>query len=428
MARIRLYLILIFFMNINPLLAEDLTQLGGQMTSTFLSPAAIQVYGPNVESKESQFQQVNGFSPFHTRLKAENGLGPGFVNASCGGCHVENGRGPISFDHSPLLSGGAIVVKVKNLKKSAGITVGPVLQNHNVDGKSAYELRMRWEKIKGTYPDGTKYSLRKPLISFSIDNLSQRSFAYSLRMSPPIIGVGLIEAIDSSEILKNYDPLDADNDGISGRANIVDDIRNGKKELGRFGFKAGQPTVEQQSAAALGNEMGLSNSLFPVSDVIEFSDQELASVTIYQKLAGVPAARDQTDPQVEIGKKLFFEAGCENCHRSTFVTGNNNLPELAGQTIHPFSDFLLHDMGPGLADKHSEELARGSEWKTTPLWGLGFSKYLSDVTPRYLHDGRARTLEEAIIWHGGESEKSRNNFMSMDRQNRLALFSFLRSL
>ncbi len=410
--------------------AQDFTNLGGEMTSPILGPAAIQVFAPNVTSVDRQLLQIEGFDPFHKTNQIEDGLGPRFINSSCGGCHFENGRGPITFNRSPLESGGAMVVKVKYPKKAIGPVISPVLQNHSITGETFHSLRLRWNTIEGYYPDGTKYKLKEPDLSFEIDGENYRKYAYSLRMSPPITGVGLIEAINVSSILARSDPKDKDKDGISGRPNIVTNLRDSNLTLGRFGFKAGQPTVEQQSAAALGNEMGISNTLFPVSEdlSIDFTDEQLTSVTIYQQLAGVPAARDQSNPKVIRGKELFFEVGCEGCHTSTYVTGENELPELSGQTIHPFSDFLLHNMGKGLADKHSEDSARGSEWRTTPLWGLGFSKYLSRLRAHYLHDGRASSIEQAILWHDGEAKNSKENFMALEKQDRKALIYFLRSL
>ncbi|MCO6432660.1 MAG: thiol oxidoreductase [Deltaproteobacteria bacterium] len=404
--------------------AEDYTQLGGKMTSYLPGPAALQVFAPNVVSKANQDLQLSGFAPFHHIMSREEGLGPRFVNSSCGGCHIENGRGPLRFDRARALKGGAMVIKVTGDKK----LTAPVLQNHSVDGATFHGIRLRWRRIKGSYPDGTPFSLRAPQLTFKVKNATHRKIKHSLRMTPPIIGVGLLEAISLSDVLAKEDISDSDNDGISGRANLVKDIRAVSISLGRFGYKASQPTVEQQSAAALGNEMGISNSLFPVSEPLEFSDDHLHRVTVYQKLGGVPAARNQSDPVVALGKKIFFEVGCEGCHTATFVTSSNPLEELSNQTIHPFTDLLLHDMGPGLADKHPEGMAGGREWRTTPLWGLGFSRQLSDITPFYLHDGRARTVEEAILWHGGEGLKSRKLFMNRSKDERHALIAFLLAL
>lgn len=411
--------------------AQDFTAAGGGMTRDWLRPPAIQVYGPNVVDGRRRQEQLEGFTPFHRSLKAQDGLGPGFINSSCGGCHIENGRGPVRFGRSmfSVFRGEAMVVKVQSLKGGTSIPIGPVLQNHTLQEKDKYKIRLRWREKPGRYPDGNRFSLREPLLSFSVPELpSYRKLASSLRMTPPIIGPGLIEAIPAGVILALADPYDQNGDGISGRPNYVKNLRNGELELGRFGFKAGQPTVEQQSAAALANEMGMSNSLFDTEDNIELDDNTLRSITSYQKLAGVPAARQQHVPEIQLGKKRFFDIGCSGCHSVNFYTFDKENAELSGQKIHPFSDFLLHDMGPALADKLTEGAAGGSEWRTTPLWGLGFSRYLSSVKPRYLHDGRARSIEEAIIWHGGEAKRSRRLFMTLPKQERQALLRFLDSL
>ncbi len=411
------------------LAAQDYTRLGGDLTSDRPGPSAVQVFAPNVTSAERRALQLSGFAPFHNIMQEVEGLGPRFVNSSCGGCHVQNGRGPIDFGRSSF-GGGSIVVKVKPRRANANLQVGPVLQNHSVLGNTYHKLRLRWKLLKGTYPDGSIYVLRKPDLSFRVAGINSRKLAYSLRMSPALIGPGLLEAIPESAIQSLADPDDLNGDQISGKANYVLNLRTGQVVLGRFGFKAGQPTVEQQSAAALGNEMGVSNTLFPGADsaVLECSDDQLKRLVLYQHLGGVPAARNQSEPTIEEGKRLFTKVGCDSCHTATFVTGDHESPELVGQTIHPFTDSLLHDMGRGLSDMHSESMAEGYEWRTTPLWGLGYSETLSPVKQRYLHDGRARSIEEAILWHGGESKNSRDSFKKLSKEQRQALIDFLRSL
>ncbi|MCB0331523.1 MAG: hypothetical protein KDD70_17750 [Bdellovibrionales bacterium] len=199
--------------------------------------------------------------------------------------------------------------------------------------------------------------------------------------------------------------------------------------LGRFGFRASQPSVRHQSAGAAAGEMGLTTSLFnSTNEAPEISDEELEKLALYQMLAGVPIARDQTDPSVQYGKQLFQLAGCHNCHRFNIQTSNTVYPELNDQLIHPFTDLLLHDMGEGLADSRPEFSASGAEWRTTPLWGIGFLGTISPVRQHYLHDGRAKSLEEAILWHGGEAESSRNKFVDFSKLERASLISFLESL
>jgi CxxC motif-containing protein (DUF1111 family) len=186
--------------------------------------------------------------------------------------------------------------------------------------------------------------------------------------------------------------------------------------------------VKQQTAAALLGDMNLTNSIFGATeDTPEVSDEELNALTTYQKLGGVPPSLPLRSSSVETGRQLFFAIGCERCHRATLVTGEYPDPELRNQTIHPYTDLLLHDMGPGLADGMREYGALGREWRTTPLWGLHLmSDRAKDSV--YLHDGRARTLEEAILWHGGEGARARKRFVQAPKREQDALIEFLRTL
>ena len=225
------------------------------------------------------------------------------------------------------------------------------------------------------------------------------------------------------------DPDDSNGDGISGRPQYIPDRINGGLALGRFGFRASHPTVKQQSAAAAFGDMGVTNSIFTdETGSQELSEEDLDDLSLYQELAGVPIARDQSDPEVQRGAELFTSVGCADCHVTTFTTVNTVHPELNGQLIHPFTDLLLHDMGPELSDGRNEFSASGSEWRTTPLWGGGFFKSVSGVKQKLLHDGRARSIEEAILWHGGEGETSTNNFKNLPKADRDALLRFLDSI
>jgi CxxC motif-containing protein (DUF1111 family) len=238
-----------------------------------------------------------------------------------------------------------------------------------------------------------------------------------------------LEAIPASTILRLSDPNDSNRDGISGRVNFVVDHEAGGYSVGRFGHKATIASVKQQSAAALYHDMQITTTIFSESPAeIEISDEQLQLLTLYQRLAGVPTARNQNDQQVIAGKQIFKNLRCDSCHRMTLVTGGNYAdPELRNQTIHPFTDLLLHDMGTGLADSWQEFSARGTEWRTAPLWGIGFAERLSKRI-FYLHDGRARSIEEAILWHGGEARRSTNQFKQLTKQERDSLVAFLRSL
>jgi CxxC motif-containing protein (DUF1111 family) len=296
--------------------------------------------------------------------------------------------------------------------------VGEQLLDHSVQGKRNAEIHLSWIEVNGLYPDGSSYKLRKPKLAYTIDGLSTRKLVSSLRMTPAIIGPGLIEAIPDSEILKKSDPLDLDGDGISGHPNYVLNAVTGKYAIGRFGFKASHPTAEQQISAALVHDMGIANPLFPndinPSDPLEISPEDLTRLVLYQKLAGVPKASNQEDANVISGKFLFQKIGCNKCHTMTQVTATYEDPELSNQVFHPFTDLLLHDMGPDLADKRAEFSAKGFEWRTTPLWGLGFSRKLAK--------------NRAILWHGGESAKSRKRFKKLSKAERSDLLEFLDSL
>ncbi len=415
--------------------AQDIRDQGGALTTDFSGHNAIQVAAPNVTDEDRRNLQLSGFGPFHRINLPEGGLGPRFVNSSCAGCHVQNGKGPLRFSRAG--TGSTIVVKVA-LKDGINPDgsplevpgVGAQLQDNSTDGKRFFRPLLNWQIVDGRYPDRRAYQLRKPQLSFSIAGINRRKLQSSMRMSPLLVGMGLLEAIPVENILALEDPNDANGDGISGRANYVFDRKTGNTALGRFGFKATHPSVEQQTAAAFFFDIGMDNSIFHGQDAAsEVSGETLNSLVVYQQIPGVPRARNQDDPGVLSGKSLFQTIGCSSCHTMTQETKLfASAPELENQVIHPFTDLLLHDMGPGLADTLSEFGAKPGEWRTTPLWGLGFAETLSSVRPLYLHDGRARTIEEAILWHGGEAKSAMQAFKKLKRAERKAVITFLRSL
>ena len=414
--------------------AQDITRLGGDLTSDLPGRSAIQVNAPNVTDETRRLIQLGGFSIFHGVFDRSHGLGPNFNNASCGGCHIDNGRGPTRFSKSNVV-GSKMVVKISlpgllaNGAPRNVPGVGEQLLDHNVRGAPKVEVNLSWKELSGAYPDGTKYKLRRPILDYRIRGMNRRKLRTSLRMTPMVIGPGLIEAIPDQRILEYSDPDDADGDGISGHPNYVPSRRTGTMEIGRFGFRGSHPTVEQQSCGALVNDIGITNPIFFDSNAApEFTEDQLTLLTLYQTLAGVPPASNQDDSRVIAGKSLFQSIGCNKCHRMTMNTDSYKDPELSNQEFHPFTDLLLHDMGSGLADKRDEFSAKGSEWRTSALWGLGFSRRLAGGKTVYLHDGRARTIEEAILWHGGESEQSRDQFMQLPKDQRDDLLAFLDSL
>jgi CxxC motif-containing protein (DUF1111 family) len=264
-----------------------------------------------------------------------------------------------------------------------------------------------------------------------------------------MIGLGLVEAIPAVDIVRNADPDDADHNGISGRAQLVAG-RNGKPVLGRFGWKAERASIRDQSAHAFLGDIGISTPALPFAagdctkaqtDCLgmpngeqkrlgkgEAPDPVLALVTFYSQNLAVPARRKASFPDILDGKKLFYQTGCIACHTPKFVTAKNwPQKELRFQLIWPYSDFLLHDMGEGLADQQVVGLATGQEWRTPPLWGIGLTRTVSGHE-NYLHDGRARSLEEAILWHGGEGARARDGFAALRREDRQKLIAFLESL
>ncbi len=288
-----------------------------------------------------------------------------------------------------------------------------------------------WETVEGTYGDGTPYELRRPVLSFQ----GATPEYHSLRNATPLVGLGLLEAIDESTILDLADPCDLDEDGISGRARFVPDPEDpGRSLLGRFTAKSGKAAVRHQIARALNRDMGVTTSVFPVLDgeseprAAEVSDEELDLMNRYATLLGVSGRRDLIDAQALRGEQLFAEARCTSCHVPELTTGDSHpYGELRGQTIRPYTDLLLHDLGEGLADDLGEGDATGSEWRTSPLWNIGLTEGVAGGKA-FLHDGRARTLEEAILWHGGEAEAAKEAFRTMPAADRAAIVKFLESL
>jgi CxxC motif-containing protein (DUF1111 family) len=239
----------------------------------------------------------------------------------------------------------------------------------------------------------------------------------------------LLEAVPDDEIMQRADPDDADGNGISGRPNTVWSVDSGAFAVGKFGFKAGAPSLRQQVATAYAGDMGVTNPLFKERGrSVDIPARILDATTFYVSTLAVPRAREQSDPIVIRGKEIFSAFGCMDCHATGLRTGSAPIAALSNNLIHPFTDLLLHDMGEELADGRPEYRASGSEWRTAPLWGIGLADLVLSRAATYLHDGRARTLEEAILWHGGEASAARNSFIAANKSERDALIAFLRSL
>jgi CxxC motif-containing protein (DUF1111 family) len=387
----------------------------------------------------------------------ENGLfdemigkaGPNFVNSSCVQCHTRNGRATVAPTGESLVKW---VFKVGDANGDPSSTIGRVLQPQNVNGAASGEGKVSISSFTETN------GLRKPNFTFERGAPAQ----FSARIAPQLVGMGLLEAIPESAILANADENDANGDGISGKAQKVTDAVTGELRLGRFGYKAATYSVRHQVASALNTDMGVMTSVLSKPDCgsaqsncgntvgSELSDEHLSNLVKYIALLGVRAQRDYTNPQVILGKSLFTSSGCSACHVDTFTTSSYApFAELRSQVIHPYTDLLLHDMGTGLADNLGEGLATGSEWRTAPLWNVGLSPCVTggvidvgtgDVPhgvdghktckpdANYLHDGRARTLDEAIRWHGGEGLKAEQAYEALSTGDKNALIKFLESL
>lgn len=356
-------------------------------------------------------------------------LGPKFSNRSCVACHVNNGRALPPAIGAPMLQ--SVVHVGSDASGTPDPVLGSVLQPQSTSGTPEDSVTISsYTTINGQYGDGTPYTLQKPNYTFG----GRTPAFYSVRLAPQLVGMGLLEAVSENTIMAMADPGDTNHDGIAGRIQTVLDPQTGQLRLGRFGYKAGKARISQQIAGALNTDMGVTTSIFPTLDgdtnsgPVELSDDDLDKWTRYIAVLGVAARRDLTNAQALQGEQLFASANCVKCHVPTLTTSRYHpMTELRNQTIHPYTDLLLHDMGPGLADNMGEGNASGSEWRTAPLWSIGLTVGVSGGEA-YLHDGRARSLEEAILWHGGEAEASKEAFRTMSATDRAALIAFLKSL
>jgi CxxC motif-containing protein (DUF1111 family) len=367
------------------------------------------------------------------------GLGPMFNNVSCASCHLGDGRGMPTLGGGPL--GSQLLVRVslppdEGQPEVPGGSVpvpglGLQLQDQaNFGVLPEVSIVIDWIEVPGTYGDGTPYSLRRPSLSITLADGSPlpAEVMTSLRQPPPVFGLGLLEAVPETDIVASADPDDADDDGISGRPNRVWSPLLGRTALGRFGHKANNPTLEEQTAAAYANDMGVSNPIFPDpdQDAAELDLVTVQSTAFYARTLGVPG-RGEASAASRRGEALFASFGCAGCHTPDMYTGPSPSRAIAFQHIAPYTDLLLHDLGEGLADGRPDFLADGNEWRTAPLWGIGMVQTVSPGAG-YLHDGRARSLEEAVLWHGGEAEAAREGFRMASAADRSALVAFLLQL
>ena len=427
--------------------------LGGDTTAYTAGSNAFELSARNLTNEDRRTFEIG--DSFFTQnwvaapasTQARDGLGPTFNAQSCSSCHAHDGRArPPSDDDDPV-RGLLLRLSVLGADGPAPEPVyGGQLQDRAIIGVEVEgRIGIEYEEVPGAYPDGTPFSLRIPTYTILDPAFgpADPSVMISPRIAPAVMGMGLLEAIPEETIRALADPDDLDGDGISGRPNEVWDIRKGEYALGRFGWKANEPTVEQQAAGAFRGDIGITSSLFPDENCTgvqeacataisggspEVPDERLGKVAFYVQTLAVPAMRDFEEPEVEQGARLFVQANCSACHTPRHVTGESHeAVALREQVIFPYTDLLLHDMGEGLADDRPDGLATGTEWRTPPLWGIGLVETVNGHT-MLLHDGRARNLEEAILWHGGEALESRNRFMEMPKSDRDALLRFLRSL
>ncbi|HBQ35801.1 MAG TPA: thiol oxidoreductase [Rhodobacteraceae bacterium] len=409
---------------------------------------------------EALFEKLWVSSPAST--KASDGVGPIYNARSCGRCHPNAGRGkppkdgetPRSFFLRLSIPGGPSMDDIEDyIVDSPEPTYGRQLQNVSVGGVNREgDPVISYEEIEIELAGGETVSLRDP--SYSIENMGHGPLHPDLMISPRVgqqmIGLGLLESIPSETIIAFADPDDANGDGISGRAQIVMSEVWGEPMLGRFGHKAGTATVYMQSASAFHSDIGISSPMFPqgygectqnqpdclkapdgnseVNGDLEIPAAGMDAVAFYAKNIAVPMRRNVDDPTVLRGKQMFYQSGCIDCHRPKFVTHRlEDRPEQSFQLIWPYTDMLLHDMGEGLADHRPEARANGYEWRTPPLWGIGLTEQTVGHT-YFLHDGRARSLMEAILWHGGEAAAAQQTVVEMPKADRDALIKFLESL
>jgi len=411
------------------------------------------------------FRKLWVSSPAST--KSSDGLGPLFNARSCQRCHLKDGKGhPPAHENDDAVS---MLVRLSippqtaydvALLASGTVNVIPeptyggqfqdlAIQGHEHEGR----IRLSYSEKAFELADGNVVMLRKPRVLF--DGLTYGAMhpqvMTSPRIAPQMIGLGLLDAIPEAHIRALADPEDLNNDGISGRVNEVWSHTEKRTALGRFGWKAGQPTLLQQTADAFAGDMGLSTSLIPAATAgdctasqtrcqkapngidpngaPEVRDELLTLTHFYAANLGVPPRRNVDDAAVLAGEQLFLSAGCASCHTPSHTTGPNAAggKHLSNQVIFPYTDLLLHDMGEGLADHRPEGAASGREWRTPPLWGIGLTQTVSGHTT-FLHDGRARNLTEAILWHGGEGQAARDYFAALAKDDRQRLIAFLESL
>jgi len=458
--------------------AEELAP-GGQMTVKELKGLSYIYPGDNISSME-KLNFWSGFSFFRdpwviapASTTSRDGLGPLFSTRSCIACHDAGSRGPLSSAGESL----PISLVIKFGKKDnylaqselsfsdpsygdqlqpRGLPIKHPVMDKKVVGEAS--LNLTYSIIEGSFADGTPYQLRKP--HYQLTNLAYGELASHIgltpRFAPNIYGTGLLDAIKQDDLLALEDVDDNDNDGISAKYNRVVDVATQEVKIGRFGLKANHPNLAQQVAAAFRNDIGITNHLFPSESCtakqlrckqvatlttpkasitvtgreheLEINERLFNLVVTFNQLIGVPPARNLQNPITQSGRALFYRVGCSQCHQPSYQTDQAYpIKALANQTIWPYTDLALHDMGEGLADGVIDNKATGREWRTAPLWGIGLQQKNTNRS-EFLHDGRARSISEAILWHGGEAKTAQQKYLQLTKVERDALHVFIQSI
>ena len=423
-------------------------RLSGGMATVFDETSKAFTHSIDGLNTRDAFVHETGDKAFEVTFVADSiiftGKGPIYNNVSCISCHHNDGKGTptAGYPNSSLLFRVSLPGTDGHGAPLSVPGFGFQLQDRALIGiQPEAHIDIQYNALPITYPDGTVVSLRHPAYAVQSPYITMSAgYLLSPRLAPPVFGLGLLENIPESTLLTYADENDANGDGISGRPNYIFDTIVGKPQLGRFGLKANTATIERQVTTAYQQDMGITSSLLPTesskgqlqdngrSGHFELPDSTLKAVVFYIKTLAVPARRNVKDPTNLQGEALFNQLKCGSCHRPTIQTGVDiAMPALSNQRIHPYTDLLLHDMGPGLADNRPDFMATGQEWRTMPLWGIGLFERTNGI-PYFLHDGRARSIEEAILWHDGEAAKSKHQFMQLSRTDRNKLIAFLKSL
>lgn len=422
---------------------------GGETTIFSATSISFRTPAPNLSTADFNAHQLGDvlFENVYITAPANvnSGLGSIFNNSSCISCHPNDGRAKFPTN---LLARSGFLIRASIAGNDSHGGPNPVpgfglqIQNQSIFGFSAEaQYQAAFTEVNETLADGTIVHLRKPtLLLINPYTSLPGGMMLSGRLGTPVFGLGLLEAIPEADILSHQDINDTNGDGISGKANFVWDPQINQTVLGRFGWKANTGSLIVQCAAAFVEDMGITNPIFfnetgigqsngqdGLNDDPEIGQNILDQLVLYTRTLGVPAPRNLSNSNVRQGAAIFEQIDCAKCHMPKQKTGSNTISALTNQTFFPYTDLLLHDMGEGLADNRPDFLASGSEWKTRPLWGIGLTQLINGHTD-LLHDGRARTIEEAILWHGGEAQNAKNKYKQLTTRQRSNLLQFINSL